>query len=168
MRDEAAPAPATCSAQNTVFSNNRLRILETGGVATYCVRLLTAPSGGNTTVTIHRDAHTGFGSQNAATVSPASLTFTSSNYQTPQQVTVTGVDEPNAHRDRSLRLRHAASGGGYSGNLANVGSRPRVNVDDAPEVEAWDTAVWHQNYAAKQRSEHRQGDTGRSGISRMT
>ena len=134
--------PAACPAQNTVFSNNRLRILETGET-TYCVRLMTAPSGGNTTtVTIHRDAFVGHGSQNAATVSPASLTFTSLNYQTPQQVTVTGVDEPNTHRDRSLRLRHAASGGGYSGNLANVGSRPRVNVDDAPEVEAWDTAVW--------------------------
>ncbi len=133
--DEAAPA--TCSAQNMIFSENRLRILETGGVATYCVRLTTAPSGGNTTVTIHRDAHTGVDSQNAVTVSPASLTFTSSNYQTPQQVTVTGVDEPNRHQDRSLRLRHAASGGGYSGNLANLGSRPRVNVDDAPEVEAW-------------------------------
>ncbi len=139
--DEAAPPATTCSAQNTIFSNNRLRILETGET-TYCVRLLNAPSGGNTTVTIHRDAHTGFNSQNAATVSPTTLTFTASNYQTPQLVTVTGADEPNAHRDRSLRLRHTASGGGYSGTLANLGSRPRVNVDDAPELEAWDTAVW--------------------------
>ena len=139
--DEAAPPATTCSAQNNVFSNNRLRILETGET-TYCVRLTTAPSGGNTTVTIHRDAHTGFGSQNAATVSPTTLTFTASNYQTPQQVTVTGADEPGSHRNRSLRLRHTASGGGYSGTLANAGSRPRVNVDDAPELEAWDTAVW--------------------------
>ena len=133
--DEAAPA--ACPAQNNVFSENRLRILENGGVATYCVRLLNAPSGGNTTVTIHRDAHTGVDSQNAATVSPASLIFTSSNYQTPQRVTVTGVDEPNVHQNRSLRLRHTASGGGYSGTLGNLNSRPRVNVDDAPELEAW-------------------------------
>ncbi len=126
-----------CSAQNMIFSENRLRILENGGVATYCVRLMTAPSGGNTTVTIHGEVHIGVGSQNAATVSPTMLTFTASNYQTPQQVTVTGVDVPNRHENRSLRLRHAASGGGYSGNLGNLHSRPRVAVDDAPEVEAW-------------------------------
>ena len=124
--DEAAPPPVTCSAQNPIFNDTSLRILETGET-TYCVRLTTAPSGGDTTVTIGRIG-------GGATVSPASLTFTSSNYQTPQQVTVTGADEPGSHRNRTTQLTHTASGGGYSSqNLGNV----RVNVDDAPEVEAY-------------------------------
>ena len=51
--DEAAPPPVTCSAQNPIFNDTSLRILETGET-TYCVRLTTAPSGGDTTVTIGR------------------------------------------------------------------------------------------------------------------
>ncbi len=124
--DEAAPPPATCSAQNPIFNDTNLRILETGET-TYCVRLTTAPSGGDTTVTIGRIG-------GGATVSPASLTFTSSNYQTPQQVTVTGADELNTHRNRTTQLTHTASGGGYSSQ--NLG-RVWVDVDDAPEVEAY-------------------------------
>ncbi len=124
--DEAAPPPVTCSAQNPIFNDTSLRILETGET-TYCVRLTTAPSGGDTTVTIGRIG-------GGATVSPASLTFTSSNYQTPQQVTVTGMDEPGSHRNRTTQLTHTASGGGYSSQ--NLG-RVWVDVDDAPEVEAF-------------------------------
>ena len=124
--DEAPPPPATCSAQNPIFNDTSLRILETGET-TYCVRLTTAPSGGDTTVTIGRIG-------GGATVSPASLTFTSSNYQTPQQVTVTGADELNTHRNRTTQLTHTANGGGYSSQ--NLG-RVRVDVDDAPEVEAY-------------------------------
>ena len=90
--DEAAPAP--CHAQDTVYSEVNLRILENGGVATYCMRLTTAPSGGDTIVTLGRDG----GNRFAANFSPASLTFTPSNYMTPQQVTVTGADEPSRHR----------------------------------------------------------------------
>ncbi len=129
LADDEAATPA-CPAQNTVFSETSLRILETGET-TYCVRLTTAPSGGNTTVTIGRDG----GNRWAANFSPGTLTFTSSNYQTPQPVTVTGVDELNTHRNRpDMRLTHTANGGGYSSqNLGNV----RVAVDDAPEVEAF-------------------------------
>ena len=142
--DEAAPA--ACSAQNTMYSEVNLRILENGGVATYCMRLTTAPSGGDTIVTLGR----GGANQWAANFSPASLTFTSSNYMTPQQVTVTGVDEPNTHRNRpDMRVTHTANGGGYTNDdLGWV----QVEVDDAPELEAWDTAVWNVNdFAAKQR-----------------
>ncbi len=126
--DEAAPA--ACPAQNTVFNETSLRILESGET-TYCVRLTTAPSGGDTTVTIDRDGANRW----AANFSPTSLTFTSSDYMTPQQVTVTGADEPNTHRNRpDMRVTHEANGGGYSSqNLGNV----QVEVDDAPELEAW-------------------------------
>ncbi len=133
--DEAAPPPAACPAQNGVFSKTAIRVLENGGVATYCVRLLSAPSGGNTTVAI---TNTGT-YQGSATFSPSSLTFTATNYQTPQQVTVTGVDQPSLHLDRDTTLSHTASGGGVNASLGNVS----VAVSDAPEVEAWDTSVWN-------------------------
>ena len=131
LEDDEAPPPA-CSAQDNSLSVSSVRVLENGGMATYCVRLPNAPSGGNTTVTI---GTTGSYS-GAATASPTTLTFTASNYQTPQQVTVTGVDQPNLHLNRSLWFTHTANGGGYSNSgLANV----RVTVDDAPELEAF----WH-------------------------
>ncbi len=126
LEDDEAPPVVTCSAQNPVFSETRLRILE-NGETTYCVRLTTAPSGGSTTVTIGMIG-------GAATANPTTLTFTSSNYQTPQQVTVTGADDPGSHRNRMTQLTHTASGGGYSSQ--NLG-RVRVDVDDAPEVEAY-------------------------------
>ena len=129
--DDDEAAPAACSAQNTIFSDTNLRILENEGVATYCVRLLTAPSGGDTVVTLGRDG----GNRFAANFSPATLTFTASDYMTPQQVTVTGADEPGTHRNRpDMRLTHTANGGGYSSQaLGSV----RLEVDDAPEVEAF-------------------------------
>ena len=120
---------SACSAQSSVFSGTSLRILETGET-TYCVRLTTAPSGGSTTVTIGTTGRfTG-----AATASPSSLTFTASNYTEPQEVTVTGVDESGTNRDRSLRLTHTASGGGYSSQALGDVS---VEVSDAPEVEVF-------------------------------
>ena len=129
--DEAAPPATTCPAQNGIFSEPslRLRILETGET-TYCVRLTRPPSGGDTTVTIGTTgSYTG-----AATASPTTLTFTASNYQTPQQVTVTGVDQTSLHLNRTLSLTHTANGGNYTNwSLGTV----RVEVDDAPEVEAW-------------------------------
>ncbi len=129
--DEAVPPATTCPAQNGIFSEPslRLRILETGET-TYCVRLTRPPSGGDTTVTIGTTgSYTG-----AATASPTTLTFTASNYQTPQQVTVTGVDQTSLHLNRTLSLTHTANGGNYTNwSLGTV----MVEVDDAPEVEAW-------------------------------
>ena len=143
LEDDEAP-PAACSAQNTVFNETSLRVLESGET-TYCVRLTTAPSGGDTIVTIGTTGrYTG-----AATASTTTLTFTASNYMNPQQVTVTGVDQPNLHLNRTLSLTHSANGGGYSNQGLGWVS---VTVDDAPELEAWDLAVMNANdYAAKQR-----------------
>ena len=141
--DEAAP-PA-CSAQANNLSVGSIRVLENGGMATYCVRLPTAPSGGNTTVTIGKAGRY----PGAANASTTTLTFTSSNYMNPQQVTVTGVDQTSLHLNRTLSLTHAANGGGYSNQGLGWVS---VTVDDAPELEAWDLAVMNaNNYAAKQR-----------------
>ena len=140
--DEAA----ACSAQSSVLSVSDIRITEMGGEATYCVRLTTAPSGGSTTVTIGEAAGTAVFrpstftviesvNSGAATISPSSLTFTTSNYTEPQQVTVTAVDEPGDNRNRRFNLTHTANGGGYSSQA--LGAVP-VLVSDAPELEVFE------------------------------
>ena len=131
LEDDEAP-PAACSAQDNSLSVSSVRVLENGGMATYCVRLPNAPSGGNTTVTIGKTGRY----PGAANASTTTLTFTASNYMNPQPVTVTGVDQPNLHLNRTLSLTHSANGGGYSNQgLGSV----QVAVDDAPELEAF----WH-------------------------
>ena len=123
---------ATCSAQDDNLSVSSVRVLENGGMATYCVRLPNAPSGGDTTVTIGKTGRY----PGAANASTTTLTFTASNYMNPQPVTVTSVDQSNLHLNRTLSLTHSANGGGYSNQGLGWVS---VTVDDAPELEAF----WH-------------------------
>ena len=59
------------------------------------------------------------------TVSPASLTFTSSNWDQAQTVTVTAAADSDS-TDDDVTLVHTATGGGYDSATANVA----VRVDD--------------------------------------
>ena len=79
----------------------------------YTVVLNTQPSG-NVTVTPTSS------NLAAATVSPATLTFTDSNWNTAQTVTVTGVDDANSAAE-TFDITHAASGGGYGAVTGDVG-----------------------------------------------
>ena len=76
------------------------------------MKLATQPNA-NVTVTLSSD-DTG-----AATVSPASLTFTTTNWSSTQQVTVSGVDDSDTDNE-SLTVTASASGGGYGGKTAMV------------------------------------------------
>ena len=67
--------------------------------------------------------------ENAATVSPATLTFTQSDWDTDQAVTVTGVNNATPG-DRTANVTHAATGGGYSVASANAVA-VTVTDDDA-------------------------------------
>ena len=153
--DETAPCSA---AQSTALSVSDIRMTENGGETTYCVRLTTAPSGGDTTVTIGMAAGVRVFdpstytviesvSSGAATLSTSTLTFTTANYTDPQPVTVTAVDEAGTHRNRRFNLTHTANGGGYSSQA--LGTVP-VLVNDAPELEVfeyrhtWDDAAYRQ------------------------
>ncbi len=108
--------PADVSVTNTdddtgvMLSTSAVTVTEATGprhTATYTVKLSTQPSG---TVTI---AITG-GDTSIATVSPASLTFTTSNWNTAQQVTVTGQNEDIDHGvSKSVSIYHTPSGRGY-------------------------------------------------------
>ena len=88
-------------------------ITEGGATDTYDVVLDSQPAA-TTTITITADSQ--------ATTSPATLTFTTSNWATPQTVTVTADDdavvELNTHPST---ITHSASGGGYdSATISNV------------------------------------------------
>ena len=93
--------------------------LREGSTATYTVRLNTQPTD---TVTVA----VGSSDTTVATVSPASLSFTTSNWEQPQSVTVTGQRDADT-QDEAVTISHSASGGGYDAVAeATLG----VNVSD--------------------------------------
>ena len=81
-----------------------------GETATYTVGLVAAPNSaansGNVTVTLASS------DTDKATVSPSSLTFTTSNWSTPQNVTVSGVADATATLSTAT-ISHTAANGGY-------------------------------------------------------
>ena len=91
-----------------------------GATGTYTVKLATQPTA-NVTVSV---AVTG---SSDVTVSPASLTFTSSNWDTTQTVTVSAAQDGDAVDDTAT-LNHTASGGGYGSVTGSVSVT--VNDDD--------------------------------------
>ena len=98
--------------------------VEEGETGTYTVVLNTQPSG---TVTITASS----GDTTVATVTPPSLTFTTSNWDTPQTVTVSGVENDVPSEDRTIAVSHGISGGGYD-SVAHV--TVTVNDDDTARV----------------------------------
>ena len=69
-----------------VLSSTNLVVSESGSIATFTVALNSQPTANVTLNLLSSDLTEG-------TVSPASRTFTTSNWNTPQTVTVTGVDD---------------------------------------------------------------------------
>ncbi len=129
-----------------------LRLLETGS-ATYTVALNAAPTADVevSVSSIGQRTSDRDGDSGAVDSNIPSLTFTTTNWSEPQTVTVNGADESGTHRNRTLILVHSLLSTDLSYHSLSVPNL-RVNVDDAPEVEAWDTAVWNaNNFAAKQR-----------------
>lgn len=88
-------------------TQNSTIVLEGGYTDTYRVTLRRAPSGGNTT--LQPAANT------QVSLSPSTLTFTSANYNIPQTVTVTAVDDAILEGTHSTNIVYTASGGTYSG-----------------------------------------------------
>ena len=96
-----------------------------GRTDTYTVRLVTQPTA---SVTI---AMTSSGDTDAATVSPATLTFTTGNWNTAQTVTVTGVDD-NVYQsgDRRITISHSASSSDSIYHGITIASVTATVVDD--------------------------------------
>jgi hypothetical protein len=97
---------------------------EAGGTATFIVALSTMPSANVTIGLTSNDTTEG-------TVAPASLTFTTANWNVPQTVTVTGVDDPIVDGNQSYAIVFGSSSstdGAYNGlTPANVAL---TNVDN--------------------------------------
>ena len=98
--------------QDITLSKSQVGLTEGGSAGTYNVKLPTAPTG-NVTVSVTS------GDTGAVTVNPSSLTFTTNNYNTNQQVTLTPVSD-NDGADESVTITHSAAGGGYDNKSATL------------------------------------------------
>lgn len=91
-------------------TQNSTIVLEGGDTDTFKVTLRKQPTA---TVTLQPAANT------QVTLSPSTLTFTMANYNIPQTVTVTAVDDAAQEGTHTTTIAYASSGGGYT-NTANV------------------------------------------------
>ena len=105
--------------------------VEEDGITTYTVVLKTEPNG---PVTVTPSS----GDTDAAMLSPASLTFTSSNWATAQTVTVSGEEDPDAD-DEIVTVSHSVSG--YSGVTTVADVSVTVNDNDTPGVSVSPTTL---------------------------
>ena len=107
------------------LSPDTVMVAEAGGVASYTVALSARPA---TPVRVDLS----LSPEGAATATPARLDFTTHNWDTPQMVTVTGVDDDMDNGgSRSVTITHEATRSGYDGVAADA----TVTVlDDDQEV----------------------------------
>ncbi len=103
-------------------------------IGTYTVVLDSQPAAGTVKVAVES------GDTKAATVSPTSLTFTTTTWNAPQTVTVTAVDDAtdNTGNERSVDITHKITTTGEGNDYTAVTADPvKVTVtddDDAPEA----------------------------------
>ena len=113
--------------------DTRSLYVDENGSATFEVSLAIAPTD-PVIVTVASDDAT------AATVTPTTLTFTSSDYSTPQTVTVTGVDDDTTSDEAlTVSLTAASTDSDYDGLAAWVSVT--VIDDDEPALIVSPTAV---------------------------
>ena len=98
--------------KGATLSATSLNVQE-NGTAEYTLVLDTQPVGGAVSVPL------GVGvAANIVTRSPSALTFTAQNWDAPQTVTVTGVDDANTGNE-IVALGHTPTGGGYNGVIVS-------------------------------------------------
>ena len=127
--DNAAPVETMFSVTDddtpTVTVSPTTVAVNEGSTITYSVVLDVAPTGGDVTVAATSSDAT------AATVSPAALTFTASNWNAPQRVTVSGVED-NDSTDGSATISNMVSGADYPSVTVQVSAT--VRDDEAAGV----------------------------------
>ncbi|MCY4323072.1 MAG: hypothetical protein OXD00_05205, partial [Gammaproteobacteria bacterium] len=105
--------------------------LDEGGSASYEVALATRPPSA-VTVEIAASGGAGVG------LSASSLTFGADDWDAPQSVTVTALEDDDG-ADESGSLTHSATGGGYEGVSAEVAVS--VSDDDEPSLAVSETSL---------------------------
>ena len=110
-----------------MLSVSRLKVTE-GGSASYTIALDTRPSG-DVTVAISGDVATDL------TLTPTSLTFTPSNWNRHQRVTITAPEDTD-FIGAAIDLTHTASGPNYVGITATV-TATVVAAHPTEEAKAW-------------------------------
>src|SRR5205823_6082336 len=108
----------------TVTPTSGLTTTEAGGTATFTVVLDTKPTA-NVTIALSS------GNTAEGSVSPAGLTFTAANWNTPQTITVTGVDDFIDDGDIAYTIVTAAATSGDSNyNGMNASDVSVTNIDN--------------------------------------
>ena len=113
---------AAAQSPSLMLSETALQVTE-GDSASYTVKLATQPSA-DVSVSIGGTSGTDL------EANPTRLTFTTSNYNTEQTVTVSAAGDDDATRD-SATLTHTASGGGYGTVSADL----PVTVNDTTRMQ---------------------------------
>ena len=111
--------------RGVTVSEDELTVIE-GATATYTVVLDSEPTG-DVTVT------PSVASSTKVSVSPSSLTFDETDWNTAQTVTVTGVQDDDTMHEASVTISHAVSGSDY-GSITADSVSVEVQDDDAPPV----------------------------------
>ena len=96
----------TVTAAREIETDKDSLTIDEGGAGSFRVRLSHAPTANSTVSVVSDDT-------DAARVSPGSLTFTTSNFNTYQTVTVSGVED-DVVGNKSATVNLSASGGGVS------------------------------------------------------
>ena len=97
--DDAVVHVTVTAAPKALVSPVGVVVEEAAGTGTYAVRLTSQPNSDVTITPTSSDT-------DGATVSPADLTFDDTNWDTPQTVTVTGVDDNNDAGHRTVTVSH--------------------------------------------------------------
>ena len=117
VTDNDAPPPGV-----TVTESAGSTDVTEGGASDIYDMVLDAPPSGTVTITISPDSQ--------VNASPPTLTFTTSDWNTAQTVTVTAVDDAVVEGAHTGTITHSAAGGGYDGvSISNVVAN--VTDDDA-------------------------------------
>ncbi len=113
-----------------VFSSSSVTVPE-GGSRVYTIRLAHKPIA-SVTVAVSKSS-----GDSDLTVSPASLTFMTTNWNTGQEVTVSAADDTDT-TNGTATIAHSASGGGYMAVTGDVNVTESDN--DAPGLTLSDTS----------------------------
>ena len=119
-------------AKGVTVSKTSMTIAEDSGTDTYTVKLDSRPTGAVTIGVASDDT-------SVATMSPATLNFTTGNWNTAQTVTVTGVDD-QVDSDRSTTIQHTISGADY-GSVSAASVSVMLTDDDAKGVTVSKTSM---------------------------